>query len=54
MRNTVKDWGTVNITLKKYMQDNHISKNQLCKKANMQYTQFQAYYNNTIKRIDRV
>lgn len=46
------DWGTVRFKLEEYMQKNQISKSKLAKKAELQYTQLQAYYNNEILRPD--
>jgi len=46
------DYGHFDIVLAEYLQEKHISKNMLTKKANLQRTQLNAYCKNDIKRPD--
>ncbi len=46
------DWGRFDFRLKEYCETHKISKNKLAKAAEMQFTQLQRYYNNTIVRPD--
>ena len=43
-------WGTIRFTLAEYMKAHGISKSQLAKRADLQYTQMLTYYNNTVQR----
>ena len=45
-------WGTIRFTLAEYMKAHGISKSQLAKRADLQYTQMLTYYNNTVQRPD--
>lgn len=52
MRGYILDFRKVNITLESFMTKHKISKNSLCRAANLQYTQLQLYYNKQIQRPD--
>ena len=45
-------WGTIRFTLAEYMKAHGISKSQLAKRADLQYTQMLTYYNNTVQWPD--
>ena len=45
-------WGAIRFTLAEYMKAHGISKSQLAKRADLQYTQMLPYYNNTVQRPD--
>ncbi len=45
-------WGRVRFTLAEYMKAHKISKSQLTKRADLQYTQMLLYYNNAVQRPD--
>ena len=47
-----KGWGSIRFTLDRYMDMRGISKSQLSKLADMQYTQLLSYCNNTVQRPD--
>ena len=49
---TDAEYGIINIKLKKLLKDRGLSRNKLSHRAEMQKSQINAYYNNTITRLD--
>lgn len=45
-------FGRINIRLKELLEQSELSKNKLCQRAEMQRTQLNHYYDNTITRLD--
>ena len=49
---TNNEYGFIKIKLKNILEDKGLSRNKLSHKAEMQKSQINAYYNNTITRLD--
>lgn len=49
---TDNEYGFIKIKLKNILEDKGLSRNKLSHKAEMQKSQINAYYNNTITRLD--
>ena len=49
---TNNEYGFIKIKLKNILEDKSLSRNKLSHKAEMQKSQINAYYNNTITRLD--
>lgn len=49
---TDTEYGFIKIKLKNILKAKGLSRNKLCHKAEMQKSQVNAYYNNTITRLD--
>lgn len=47
-----KSYGSIRINLDKLIQKSGLSKNKISQRAEMQRTQLNNYYNNTITRLD--
>lgn len=47
-----KQYGTIRVTLDKVVKQRGLSKTKVIQRAEMQATQFNNYYNNTITRLD--
>lgn len=47
-----KHYGTIRVNLDKLLEKNGLSKTKIIQRAEMQPTQFNNYYNNTITRLD--
>ncbi|MBR2472919.1 MAG: helix-turn-helix transcriptional regulator [Clostridia bacterium] len=48
----MSDHGKIQIKLEKLISESDLSKNKVCQRAEMQMTQLNKYYNNTITRLD--
>ena len=48
----MRSYGTIRIHLEEVIQQREISKNKLCKRAEMERTQLNNYCNNKVARVD--
>ncbi len=49
---TMERFGKVDVHLKELLEKSGLSKNKFCQRAEMQRTQLNHYYNNTVTRLD--
>ena len=49
---TMERFGRIDVRLKELLEQSGLSKNKFCQRAEMQRTQLNHYYNNTVTRLD--
>ncbi len=49
---TMERFGKIDVHLKELLEKSGLSKNKFCQRAEMQRTQLNHYYNNTVTRLD--
>lgn len=49
---TIKDYGHIQITLKKYMDENNISRNALARAVNTRFEVIDKWYHGHVEKID--